>query len=430
MVEFGGWEMPIQYTSVVEEHRAVRTAVGLTDVSHMGRLIFEGPGAGAFLDSLLSRDVSALKPGQVRYSLLTDQRGGIIDDVLIGCFAKPGESADSMRAGSIQAGSVRYVLVVNASNRKKVLEWIRRYLADSVARKPDEEVLFADTTTETAMIAIQGPKAVALMQSHVENAQVENAQVEDAQVEDAQVEDAQVEDAQVEDAQVEFDLASMKYYNGAYIRLKSDLGVEGPVLLTRTGYTGEDGFELTVPAGSAEHVWDTLHASGRSAAPSLLPVGLGARDTLRLEAGMPLYGHEMNEETDPFEAGLSYACCLDGTDYPGRDALVALSGAALKRVRVGIMLDEKRPAREGCSILIESGQNAFDQNASGVESGRTVPRPVGVVSSGSFSPTLGRPVAMGFVPPEYSSPGQLVLIDIRGRMASGKVVPLPFYKRK
>lgn len=371
MVDFAGWYMPVQYTSVVEEHLATRRAVGITDVSHMGRLLFEGPGACRFLDSLLTRDVAALKPGQVRYSLIANEHGGIHDDVLIGFFPLPD-------------GSPCYFLVVNASNREKILALLAEQtteagrLGEGGGENSDGEYRFVDRTVSTGMVAIQGPRAVEVVQRFAD-----------------------------------VDVAKIKYYHGLSLRLRPPFDVE--VLLTRTGYTGEDGFEITLPAERTTLLWETLHEKG--APLGLLPVGLGARDTLRLEAGMPLYGHELGEEINPFEAGLSYACHLDGADFRGRDALRRLAEIPPRRCRVGIELDGKRPAREGCPIL----SDAQDVPAS---------RRIGIVTSGTFAPLLEKPIAQGFVETEFSSPGQLVTIDIRGKIATGRVVPLPFYQRK
>ena len=354
MVEFGGWAMPVQYTSVIEEHLATRSAVGLTDVSHMGRFRFEGAEACRFLDSLLSRDMIALKPGQVRYSLILNAEAGILDDVLIGRF-DPDEQTPL------------YVLVVNASNRDKIKKVIEKRLNEI-----DAKVTFTDQTEATAMLAVQGPRSLELLASYV------NA-----------------------------DLAAIKYYNGRFTTLRAPLPVTD-ALITRTGYTGEDGFEITVAAGQGAALAEALRTLGEPL--GLKPVGLGARDTLRLEAGMPLYGHEMSEAVNPVEAGLVYACCLDGADYPGRDAVRRLAERAPTRIRVGITLEGRRPAREQSALFVDGRQ-------------------IGVTTSGSFAPTLDRPIAMGFVSPDFSSPGQVLQIDIRGKIADGSVVPLPFYKR-
>ena len=358
MVEFGGWEMPVQYRSVIDEHIATRTAVGLTDVSHMGRLKFEGEGVCRFLDGFLTRNIAAIKPGQVRYSLITNDLGGIIDDVLISRFENPDE------------GGEYYLLVVNASNREKVLGKLRRSLTPEM----QDGVTLTDLTFTVAMFAVQGPKAVDLLQPFVD-----------------------------------IDLVAIKYYNGLHVSLKHPKAAGRKFLLTRTGYTGEDGFEICVDADIATEIWDTFLQVGQPL--DAKSVGLGARDTLRLEAALPLYGHEMSEKVTPFEAGLSYALHLTGPRFPGFDALVQMADQSPSRVRIGFELEGKRPAREGCEIW--HGGKA-----------------VGVVTSGTFAPTLNRPIGMGYVPPALAEPGTNIEIDIRGKQSLAQVVPLPFYKRE
>ncbi len=362
MVEFGGWEMPVQFTSVIKEHEATRTGVGITDVSHMGRLVFAGPGAGAFLDSVLSRNVAALLPGQIRYSLLTNETGGVIDDLLVGLISPA------------SGGAPYYYVVVNASNREKDIAFIKRFLTDEVANVPGKEVQFTDETFDRAMIAIQGPRSVELLQPLVEA-----------------------------------ELAGMKYYSGLETRLTA--GGRG-VILTRTGYTGEDGFEMSLEPFFAEQFAEQLFKAGQALEPTLdiQPVGLGARDTLRLEASMPLYGHELDENTTPFEAGLGYALHLDGPDFPGSAVLRELKGKPLAKTRVGIEIQDRRPAREGSPIFVDG-------------------KPVGVVTSGTFGPTLQKPIAMGYVPPELAQVGQSLSIDVRGKLLDAVVTPMPFYKK-
>ncbi len=359
MVEFGGWEMPVQYSSVIQEHEATRTAVGLTDVSHMGRLIFEGPGACRFLDSVLTRNVASIKPGQIRYSLLTNESGGIVDDLLVGLLNR-----DS-------GGGQYYFVVVNASNRGKDVAVFRQHLTPEIADAPGNEVNMIDVTSEWAMVAVQGPKSVELLQPFIFA-----------------------------------DLSPIKYYNG----LETSFTNGGRwCMVTRTGYTGEDGFEVCMESFVAEQMVDSFMQAGVPLGAK--PTGLGARDTLRLEASLPLYGHEMSDEINPFEVGLEYALHLDGPDFPGRDALKKIKGEPLPQTRIGLEMREKRPAREGCEIFV-GGQK------------------VGWVSSGTFAPTLQKPIAMGFVPPEFSQPGQELSVDIRGKQSPAVVVPMPFYKRK
>ena len=360
MVDFAGWALPIQYTSIIEEHNAIRNAAGIADISHMGRLRFEGPGAAVFLAELLTRRVADMALGQIRYSLITNEQGGIIDDVLVGYYHD-------------EFGQPFYVLVVNASNRPKVVEWIRRHLPPERAERPGHEVIFTDVTRLWAMFAIQGPRSVELLQPLVD-----------------------------------VDLATMKYYRGAQTRILHPAAQRQGGIISRTGYTGEDGFELSVGAGVAAGIWQAIIDLGRPL--GLVPAGLGARDTLRLEAGMPLYGHELSEAINPYQAGLGYACHLTGYDFPGRDALRRIAAAPIDRTRIGLMLEGKRPARQGCEVY------AGD-------------RKIGEVTSGSFSPTLGKSIAMAYVPPEFAAEGTQLTIDIRGHREPARVVALPFYSR-
>lgn len=348
LVDFAGWEMPIQYGSIVSEHQATREAVGMFDVSHMGRFCFTGGGALACLDSLLTRNVKTLAPGQVRYAMLTNDEGGVLDDVLVSHLQVNEQSF--------------YWLVVNASNRVKLLDWIE-------PRTGKYDVTFTDETSNTAMIAVQGPLAL-------------------------QVADELFTEGQPSD---------LSYYNASNGVLN---GV--PVTVSRTGYTGEDGVEFVMPAADAPIIWqrliDCTHQLGGRAA------GLGARDTLRLEAGMPLYGHELTEQINPFEAGLGFAVHLQDRSFPGSDRLREVVASGPARLRIGLRLDGRRVPREHYPIL-----------ASG--------RQVGEVSSGTFSPTLQQPIAMGFVTPDLAARGTELEIDIRGRHAPATVVELPFYKR-
>lgn len=359
MVPFAGWAMPLQYTSIIEEHRATRSAAGMTDISHMGRLRFEGPGAAVFLAELLTRRVGDLSLGQIRYSLVTNDEGGILDDVLVGYYHD-------------EYGQPFYVLVVNAGNRRKIVEWVRSHLPPERAEKPGAEVVWSDVTRLWAMFAIQGPRSVEVLQPLVD-----------------------------------VDLDSMRYYKGALARILHPAAQRQGGIVSRTGYTGEDGFELSVGATIAPGVWQAILEFGKPL--GLVPTGLGARDTLRLEAGMPLYGHELSEQVHPFEAGLGSFCHLTGYDFPGRDALRRLKDQPLCRVRVGLE-PQGRVAREGAAILADG-------------------RPVGQVTSGTHSPTLDRPIAMGYVEPPYAAVDTKLEVDIRGRIVPARVVPLPFYRR-
>jgi len=360
MVEFAGWSMPVQYTSIIEEHLATRAAVGLIDISHMGRLRFEGPGAAVFLAGLLTRRVADMELNQIRYSLVTNDAGGILDDVLVGYYHN-------------EHGQPFYLVVVNASNREKIIRWIAAHLPLERASVRGQEILWSDVTPLWAMFAVQGPRSVELLQPLVD-----------------------------------VDLHSMRYYRGDQVRILHPAARRQGGIISRTGYTGEDGFELSIGADIAPAVWKVLLEYGKPL--KAVPTGIGARDTLRLEAGMPLYGHELSEQINPFQAGLGFACHLTGYDFPGRDALVRLQRQPLESVRVGLELSRRRVAREGCPILVDSRQ-------------------VGVVTSGTFSPTLQKPIAMGYMRPELAAPGTAVEIDVRGRSEPARVLKLPFYRR-
>lgn len=345
LVDFAGWSMPVQYRSIVAEHQATRTAAGLFDVSHMGRLRFDGPGAAEFLDRLVTRRVCDQPPGRVRYALVTNHAGGILDDVLVYHLADG-------------AAQPYYLMVVNAGNRAKIVAWIKPRLADAPG------VSFADATRDWAMVAVQGPRALGITQPLVEER-----------------------------------LDRLKYYHASEARIAGHGGI-----VSRTGYTGEDGCELIVGAAAVEKICDALVAAGAT------PAGLGARDTLRLEAAMPLYGHELSESVNPFQAGLDFAVDLEDRDFPGREALVGLKNDPSQPRRIGLELSGKRVPRERFGIL-------------------SAGRPVGHVTSGTFSPTLGRPIAMGYVEPEFASPGRELEVDVRGRHEPARIVELPFYRR-
>lgn len=347
LVDFNGWEMPIQYDSIVNEHVATRQAVTLFDISHMGRFRFDGPTAGAFLDSLVTRKVASLKDGQIRYGLVVNEAGGILDDVLVYKLTD-------------HDGRPYHAMVVNAGNREKIAHVVQAHLPGDVE--------FADMTLETAMIAVQGPHAVALANQFLD-----------------------------------IDLPGMKYYYGACCRFNDQ-----PIVCSRTGYTGEDGCELWVPGSVASEIWDLLMQQGASV--GIRAAGLGARDTLRLEAAMPLYGHELNEQINPYQAGLGFAVNLKDRTFVGSQALAQLRNAPNQQQRIGLKLAGKRVPREGYRVL--------DQG-----------REVGEVTSGTFSPTLQQPIAMAYVESGKGDVGRELEVDIRGRNQTALVCALPFYER-
>jgi aminomethyltransferase len=339
MVPFGGWEMPVQYAGIGPEHKAVRSSAGLFDISHMARVNVGGSGALALLEEVFTNSVGTMREGQVRYGLVCNDAGGTLDDILVYRW-KDGFTA-----------------VINAGNHEKVLAWLER-------RRGSRDATLEDETFNTAMIAVQGPKAAELV------AGLFSAEV-----------------------------AGLKYYFATPAKYRG-----GPCVVSRTGYTGEDGFEATVPKAAAVTLWEEFYAMGAT------PCGLGARDTLRLEAGMPLYGHELTEMINPIQAGLGWAVKLDKGDFVGREALRAAANDKTQPVRVGLELDGKRAAREGSAIT-----------AGGAAAG--------TVTSGSFCPWLDRSLAMGYAEPQFAAPGTKLQVDVRGSLLDATVVPLPFYRR-
>lgn len=356
MAPFAGFEMPIQYQGIVAEHQACRTSAALFDVSHMGRLRFDGDGSEQLLDHLLTRRVVGMPIGAVRYSLMCNEEGGVLDDVLVSHLQTP-------------SGSQYHLLVVNASNREKIIRWIKPHLADF------PKVTMSDRTELTAMIAVQGPRAVEIT-SRLFRANV----------------------------------AGLRRYRAVITDQ-----FQKPVIVSRTGYTGEDGFELIVRADEATRVWENVLLAGRAAGFSA--AGLGARDTLRLEAAMPLYGHELNDQIDPISAGLGFACTIDPPRaFIGSGAIAEIQKSGPSRVRIGMFPEGKRPVREGCAVVDSSG------------------RTVGVVTSGGPSPTLGKPIAMamvdaGFIDPATGLARGALRIDNRGTYQPAVVTRLPFYER-
>jgi len=339
MVEFGGWDMPVQYTSIIEEHQAVRNAVGLFDISHMGRLSLTGADALALLQLVYSNNAATMKDGQVRYGLICNEQGGIRDDVLV--YRWPHS----------------WSMVVNASNREKIVNWLARH-------KEGHAVEITDQTMTTCMVAVQGPQALALCRGLTEA-----------------------------------DAEQLNYYHATQSRFRGQ-----PCILSRTGYTGEDGVEILASAAQAGELWEELVRRGAK------PCGLGARDTLRLEAAMPLYGHELTEEIDPFQAGLDWAVKMDKGDFIGRTALLRRRQDTTLPRRVGLELVGRRPARQGAAVLHQS-------------------RPIGRVTSGTVTPTLNRAIAMAYVEPAFTAVGTACTVEVRGKAEEARVVPLPFYRR-
>ena len=343
LVEFAGWEMPVQYSGLMEEHRAVRTAAGLFDVSHMGQVRVAGAGAEAYLQRLTPNDVAKLQPGRAHYSGLLDEAGHYLDDILV-----------------YRLAAEEFLVVVNAANADADFAWM------SAQAHPD--AVLRNVSDEWALLALQGPRAPAILAKLSSD-----------------------------------DLTAIKYYRFAEGKVAGK-----PAILSRTGYTGEDGFELYVAPQDAPGIWDALLDAGR--ADGLLPAGLGARDTLRLEAGMALYGHEIDTTTTPWEAGLDWVVKMDKGDFIGRAALERALAEGVRRRLVGFEVTGRGIARQGHAVLGDG-------------------RRVGAVTSGTFSPTFEKALGMAYVPVDLSEVGTAVAIDVRGKAVEAKIAPLPFYKR-
>ena len=342
MVDFAGWEMPVQYRGIIDEHVAVRTRAGLFDVSHMGEIELRGPSALAACQRATANDVGRLRDGAAQYSLLLHPDGGIVDDIIVH-----------------RLGAERIMICVNASNRATDFAYLREHAqgADVV-----------DVSDATALLALQGPRATAILERCTA-----------------------------------LPLATIPRFAFA----------EGEVagrraMVAHTGYTGEDGWELYAAADDARAVWDALMEAG--AADGLSPVGLGARDTLRLDAALPLDGHELGLDTSPYEARLAWVVKPDKGDFVGRAALLAARGRGPRRCLVGVELTEPGVPRAEYRVL-RDGQ------------------PIGVLTSGTKSPTLGKGIALGYVEPAASAVGTTLAVEIRGRAVAAQVVSLPFYRR-
>jgi len=342
MVEFGGFLMPVSYSGVLAEHQAVRERCGLFDISHMGEFYFEGEAAQAFLQSVTTNDLRTLHDGEAQYSLLLNETGGVVDDIIV-----------------YRINATRFMLCVNAANIQKDFAWLRARLPQGLSME--------DRSDEMGMIALQGPASERVL------------------------------------AAMDFDLESLQRFQFSFPRL-----AENPVMLSRTGYTGEEGCEIFLPNESLPAVWEALLRAG--APHGIVPIGLGARDTLRLEMAYPLYGHELNDEINPFEAGLAWVVKMEKGDFVGRPALQKIQAAGVARRRVGLaMLDPGIP-REGLRVILQD-------------------RPVGVVCSGTFSPTLKVGIATALIDRTANPDSGEILIDIRGKLKKAKIVQLPFIKR-
>ncbi len=384
MTEFAGWDMPVRYSGDVAEHTAVRTGAGLFDLSHMGELMVTGPEAAAALDFALVGHMSRMRLWAAKYTMICDERGGIIDDLVV--YRRDWD---------------HFMVVANAANRVAVLDALQSRFTDG-----GFDAIVTDETETLALVAVQGPASADIVASMC--------------------------------ALGEAEPAALKYYSAANILLEGG----HHAFVARTGYTGEDGFELFVGADVAADVWRSALAHG--AAAGLIPCGLAARDSLRLEAGMPLYGQELSADVTPFEAGLGRVVAFEGPaavlsstspgaakagagisdqvdpravsvergEFVGREALAAAAQAEPAKVLVGLAGEGRRSPRTGYAVTDADGNQ------------------VGIVTSGMPSPTLGRPVAMAYVPPALAEPGTDLGVDVRGRREPMTVVALPFYKRQ
>ena len=349
MVDFGGWDMPVQYKAgVIEEHLRTRTHSGLFDVSHMGEIWVEGADAIDFVNRLTTNDVTKLVDGQAQYSALTNENGGVVDDLLVYRF-----DCDKL------------LLVVNAGTTEKDWDWI-------TSHKADDNVTLTNASADYCQIAVQGPDALEILQKLTDT-----------------------------------NLSEIKYYHFTTGRVDD---VEA--IISRTGYTGEDGFEIYASAKYAEQLWNKLLETGRfGESDGILPAGLAARNTLRLEAAMSLYGHELGDDITPLEANLGWITKLQKGDFIGRDELAKQKEAGVNRKIVGFEMKEPGIARDGYELYIGSQK-------------------VGYVTSGSPAPYLKKNIGLAFVPADSSSVGQDLEIEVRGKRLKAEIVGLPFYKRE
>ncbi|MBR2672577.1 MAG: glycine cleavage system aminomethyltransferase GcvT [Oscillospiraceae bacterium] len=343
IVPFGGFLLPVQYSSVIEEHKAVREKAGLFDVSHMGEITLKGPDSLKFLNHLLTNDYTSLKPGSARYSPMANENGGTVDDLIV-----------------YMRGENDYFIVVNAANKDKDYQWMLDHVSGDCELK--------DVSDSYAQIALQGPLAYSIMLKLVPE-----------------------------------ECLPQKNYTAIF-----DVDIKGICsIISRTGYTGEDGFEIYYPAEKAAELWELVMDAGKEF--GLIPCGLGARDTLRLEAAMPLYGHELTDELSPVEACLTRFVKLDKDEFIGKEAIIARGEP--KEIRVGLQVTGRGIVREHMDIYADG-------------------RKIGHTTSGTMCPYVGKAVAMAMVEKEYSELGTKVTVDVRGRSVECEVVKLPFYKRQ
>jgi len=357
IADFAGWEMPIQYQSIIKEHHAVRTGAGLFDVSHMGEIEVSGTDAQNFLQKVCTNDLARMSVGQVIYTPMCNFTGGIIDDLLV-----------------YRIKQDQFWLVVNAGNKDKDWEWLNEQLADAQLHRgagDEQTVELRDISEKTGLLALQGPLAQQLL-AKISTESLEN----------------------------------LRYYHFVFTNL---VGVDA--LVSRTGYTGEDGFELYIPVEKTPLIWDKLFEVGNALGLGLVPVGLGARDTLRFEACLPLYGHELTSKVTPLEAGLEYFVAWQKDDFIGKTALLKQKEVGIFRKLVGFTMIERGIPRAGYP-LIKNGES------------------IGEVTSGSFAPTIGQNLGLGFVSSKEAFVDNDIYVSIREKEVKAKIIKKPFYKRE
>jgi aminomethyltransferase len=348
MVPFSGWHMPVQYEGITAEHQAVRTRAGLFDVSHMGELLLTGEGAAAFVNRLVTNDLSRIEPGRAMYTCCCNESGGILDDLIV-----------------YKRSDTDVLVVCNAGNRDKISSYFEERAAG--------ECSFSDASDEIALLALQGPRALEILVAA-------GSSISDPAK----------------------SLGSFRFREGSVGAVRTTIA--------RTGYTGEDGVELFCSSADAPALWRALVEAGKSF--GLAPAGLGARDTLRLEARLSLYGNDIDETTNPIEAGLGWTVKLDGPDFIGKEALARIQAEGLKRRLVGFEMTERGIARHGYELLDERDKT------------------IGVCTSGSPSPTLGKNIGLGYLPTQMAEVGTQFRVDCRGKRVGAVVVHTPFYKRR
>jgi len=355
LVEFAGWEMPVYYTSIIDEHQAVRTAAGLFDISHMGELSVHGPSALAFLNGVLTNDLRKLSAGQGQYTLMCNEKAGVVDDLY-----------------AYRLGPEDFFLIINAARIEADVQWLRQRLAAFAGRK---DVDLENASDQWAAVAVQGPKVVSFIDSCFDAASRPPSALRKNEIAPFQADGTSV-------------------------------------LVSRTGYTGEDGFEIAAPAEAIEGLWNNILDIGRPC--GVQPAGLGARDTLRTEACYPLYGQDLDEKTTPLEAGLGFFVALDKGDFTGRAILAEQKAAGtMKKLAAFKMAGRCAPPRPHYPVW----------------SAREKPERIGEVTSGTQSPTLNIGIGLAYVPPQFAVPNTSINIEIRGQQAAATVVPKPFYRR-